>query len=75
MAISDPSTCGHCRREPLGFAEIRDQRVCHPDYGIDCYRLVLVYGHPMPCQACCDARALLDNMDPRFARRRDADRT
>ena len=27
---------------------------------MDCYRLVSVYGHPMPCLKCADARMLLD---------------
>lgn len=42
--------CAHCRRpDSDGHGMVGDQRLCHPDYGMDCYKLVTVYHHPMPC--------------------------
>ena len=64
-------TCAHCLGVQVGFAGIGDQVLCHPDYGIDCYRLVTIYSHAMPCPACRDARLLLDGMDPQFARTKE----
>lgn len=29
-----------------------DYPLCHPDVGLDCYRLVTVYRHHLPCDAC-----------------------
>lgn len=44
--------CFHCGRPPRGHALFGARRLCHPDGGMDCYRLVTVYRHPMPCIAC-----------------------
>ena len=44
--------CGHCREEMRGFASAGDTWLCHPDEGLDCYRLVTVYKHAMPCFPC-----------------------
>lgn len=41
--------CAHCGREVSGYAAVNGQQLCHPDYGLDCYRLVTIYKHPMPC--------------------------
>lgn len=50
--------CAHCQRVQAGYGmvtvkdasgTIRDQPLCHPDQGLDCYRLVTIYRHPMPC--------------------------
>lgn len=52
-------TCAHCSGPQNGSASVTqydDARkpvhkpLCHPDYGMDCYSLVSVYGHSMPCQ-------------------------
>lgn len=51
--------CRHCGTKARGYADVGGP-VCHPDAGMDCYRLVTVYGHPMPCTPCSDARMLLD---------------
>lgn len=56
-------TCAHCRRVQVGRAGITirnpetgvglaEMALCHPDYGLDCYRLVTVHGHAMPCPSC-----------------------
>lgn len=46
--------CAHCQGPQIGMAAVGDNNggtrmLCHPDYGLDCYRLVTVYGHGMPC--------------------------
>ncbi len=48
--------CGHCGGPQRGYAALGDTPLCHPDGGLDCYRLVTVYGHGAPCitQPCCD---------------------
>lgn len=55
MARADRShlsgrTCAHCGGPQVGFASVNLAPLCHPDYGLDCYRLVTVYGHLMPCE-------------------------
>lgn len=52
--------CGHCDGEVRGFARAQGKDLCHPDSGLDCYRLVTVYGHELPCYACADVRVLED---------------
>ena len=47
-----PRICAHCREPMQGYATIGGRWLCHPDAGLDCYRLVTVYGHPMPCFQC-----------------------
>jgi hypothetical protein len=47
--------CGHCGGPLRGYAAVNDAAVCHPDEGLDCYRLVTVYGHPVPCGPCAYA--------------------
>lgn len=44
--------CGHCRLQMKGYASMGDTWLCHPDEGLDCYRLVTVYKHAMPCFQC-----------------------
>ncbi len=51
--------CGHCRQRAIGHASVGKVRVCHPDSGMDCYRLVTVYRHWMPCRPCSEANLLL----------------
>ncbi len=41
--------CGHCSRPMRGSASLNDTALCHPDDGMDCYRLVTIYKHEMPC--------------------------
>ena len=41
--------CGHCGKPPVGFAQANNVSLCHPDVGLDCYALVTVYRHSMPC--------------------------
>lgn len=41
--------CAHCHGPQIGSAYVDRQPLCHPDYGLDCYRLVTLYRHAMPC--------------------------
>ena len=48
--------CSHCGKAMRGNAGMslngRHHHLCHPDEGMDCYRLVTVYQHPVedcPC--------------------------
>jgi hypothetical protein len=40
---SAPGVCGHCGKIARGYAKVDDVQLCHPDEGMDCYRLVTVY--------------------------------
>jgi len=44
--------CAHCGRPTRGFASMDEAWLCHPDDGLDCYRLVTVYHHTTPCGLC-----------------------
>jgi hypothetical protein len=48
--------CGHCGEPQRGYASLWGIPLCHPDEGLDCYRLVTVHGHGAPCltQPCYD---------------------
>ena len=50
--MSDARTCSHCLRPMRGHASVNDDWLCHPDDGMDCYHLVTVYKHKMPCPEC-----------------------
>lgn len=52
--------CAHCRLLRVGYGVVDNQSVCHPDRpGLDCYHLVTVHRHDMPCyQAECRASVL-----------------
>ena len=50
--MSGIPTCGHCGRPQVGYATVHGTPLCHPDVGLDCYVLVTVGGHPMPCATC-----------------------
>lgn len=52
MAMNGTPLCSHCLRPMAGFASLNDDPLCHPDEGIDCYHLVTVYKHEMPCTSC-----------------------
>ncbi len=54
--------CGHCGRDDIGtpqagYGAVGKTRLCHPNEPgrPDCFRLVTVYGHTMPCR--CSERA------------------
>lgn len=32
-----------------GYGAVNGSPLCHPNSGLDCYRLVTVYHHQMPC--------------------------
>jgi hypothetical protein len=51
-AATQGQECAHCRRSLDGLAAVNGSALCHPDAGMDCYRLVTVYAHPMPCSSC-----------------------
>lgn len=51
------TTCAHCAHDLDGSASVGDSPLCHPGDGLDCYRLVTIYGHAMPCTECVLARA------------------
>lgn len=48
-AVDNARICGHCRQPMRGYASAHGTWLCHPDDGMDCYRLVTVYRHEMPC--------------------------
>lgn len=59
MQVADSRICGHCDRPIQGSGWAEGQPLCHPDASflghlgrLDCYRLVTVYHHPMPCRLC-----------------------
>lgn len=57
------TTCAHCLGPQGGSAQVNDSPLCHPADGLDCYRLVTVYGHAMPCTECVLARQSDDAAD------------
>jgi len=48
--------CAHCGYEQRGSADVNGVPLCHEDsLGLDCYRLVTVYGHDLyDCQCWVD---------------------
>lgn len=59
MVIEVRYDCAHCGATDVGsysagYASVGDQYLCHPnDEGRpDCYTLVTVFKHPMPCPGC-----------------------
>jgi hypothetical protein len=50
--------CAHCHGIMRGLASVGPEPVCHPDSGLDCYRLVTVYRHGLHCHTCMDVRVL-----------------
>lgn len=46
--------CAHCLSPQQGYASVGDAPLCHPDEGMDCYFLVTVYRHGMPCDRDCN---------------------
>lgn len=56
------SACGHCGATDVGtfeggYGSVGRADLCHPNESgrPDCYHLVTVYHHPMPCSACPSA--------------------
>ncbi len=47
-----PAVCAHCQQSAQGYATVGGDRVCHVDNMMDCYRLVTLYRHPLPCPDC-----------------------
>lgn len=45
------TTCAHCLQptKGRGYGSVNSKPLCHPDAGLDCYHLVTVYRHTMPC--------------------------
>lgn len=59
--------CAHCTKPALGLATRRlpgnpQERLCHPDFGLDCYSLVTVAGHDTPCLNCKPIRVEQDQL-------------
>jgi hypothetical protein len=46
--------CGHCGESMKGYASAAKEWLCHPDEGMDCYRLVTVYNHPADAAGNCE---------------------
>ncbi len=42
--------CAHCSGVLRGFGSVNGLPLCHPDNGMDCYHLVTLYRHEMPCE-------------------------
>jgi transcriptional regulator with XRE-family HTH domain len=59
--------CGHCGEPQRGYASLWGIPLCHPNEGLDCYRLVTVYGHGAPCltQPCYDPHPTESDQVPR----------
>lgn len=55
--------CAHCERPMRGMASAGDAWLCHPDYGVDCYHLVTLYGHKMPCDRLEDEKRYFEAVD------------
>jgi len=58
-------------RGNAGICDPEPKPLCHPDSGMDCYTLVTVYGHGMPCDCAAgdvepdaDVIPLPDDLDP-----------
>jgi hypothetical protein len=59
MQLAERPRCGHCGLPIVGYGYALGEALCHPDQALlghsgraDCYHLVTVYRHPMPCQKC-----------------------
>jgi hypothetical protein len=61
--LAVPRICGHCQRPIRGMGSVGGTFLCHPDDGMDCYRLVTLYGHPMPCDRLDADRRYFESVD------------
>lgn len=46
MRLNERS-CAHCGRTGHCFAQVNKYPLCHPNEGMDCYRLVTIYDEPI----------------------------
>jgi hypothetical protein len=69
--------CGHCGGPLRGYATLGNIKLCHPDEGMDCYRLVTLYGHGAPCviQPCYEPKPELRAAHRDHQRRRGVTRS
>lgn len=63
MPLPESRICGHCQRPMRGMASAGSTWLCHPDDGMDCYRLVTLYGHRVPCERLDADRAYFEAVD------------
>lgn len=56
-ATAPKPSCGHCGRVQDGYAAVGNTPLCHPDEGMDCFKLVTLYGHATPCDTCTPVTA------------------
>ena len=61
MTRTEARTCAHCGAKDVstlaaGGAAVGMQPLCHPYVGdrMDCYSLVTLHKHPMPCEPCAE---------------------
>lgn len=47
--------CWHCGSPRRGYATAAGMPLCHDDTGPNCYRLVMIHNHPMPCDCTKEA--------------------
>jgi hypothetical protein len=59
-------TCGHCGGPLRGYGNVHGVKVCHPDDGLDCYALVTLAGHDMPCETLDADRRYCEAVDDFF---------
>ena len=55
--------CAHCGHRVRGSASYNGLPLCHPDEGMDCYHLVTVWGHKMPCDPCVVPEWLVEQLE------------
>lgn len=62
--MSEEIRCEHCTGVVLGYATVyfdgKSYSVCHPNTGLDCYKLVTLYHHGSQCYCCREVRVTLD---------------
>jgi hypothetical protein len=46
MAMSDRA-CAHCGKVGETYGQLNSSPLCHPNVGMDCYRLVTIYHEPI----------------------------
>jgi len=55
--MNELTICSHCKQPLRGHGSVTSapgevDELCHPNEGMDCYHLVTLYKHPMPCWSC-----------------------
>jgi hypothetical protein len=66
VAEDTKAICGHCGGPQRGYATVNRTPLCHPDTGLDCYSLVTISGHPMPCDRLDADRRYCEAVDDFF---------